>query len=329
MSKSTSEIAFKFRYLIDGEPRGFLAQSAIANEREISLGKERLTYNNIAKTKIHKQRLMLGISPAACLSEPLSYRLVNRSIFLEIYNAKARDVGEFIARISSRQKIAAKRERLIESGLGHFFHAVTCPECGAHIDISELENHRYIYCRFCDTIFQEKQPAITKGSYYRICDECQHFDRVKSYTEFYIGGLSWKRRHLCENCAHTVFWKTFLLNLPFILSVPPAIWIKLKSLRGRDPYLQQLARANALSKQRKYRQAAEIYRKLHDQYPEHPGLLMDEGLSHLLENDGAAASECFRRSLSSCSNYAPVLQLLDRLQLAIPKNRRSRRSYLI
>lgn len=323
MPKTTSEISFKFRYVMDGEPRGFLAKKAIANQQEIRLGEERLIYDDIAKTKIRKQRLMLGISPAACLSQTLSYRSVNGSIFLEIYNAKARDVEKFIARISCKQKIAAKREQLIKSGRGHLFHAVTCPECGAHIDISGLEEHRYIYCGFCDTIFQEKQPASTKGANYRVCDECQHFDRVRIYTEFYICGFSLKRRHLCDNCANTIFWKTFWFNLPFILGVPAAVWIKLKSLTGRDPYLQQLARANALSKQRKYRQAAEIYNKLHDRYPEHPGLLMDEGLSHLSGNDGAGASEYFRRSLNSCSNYAPVLQLLDQLQLAPSKKTRS------
>ncbi|GEM_PF-3561553 len=40
MSPTTSEISFKFRFVENGTAQGLLSQKAIANEREIILGKD-------------------------------------------------------------------------------------------------------------------------------------------------------------------------------------------------------------------------------------------------------------------------------------------------
>ncbi|MEW6496745.1 MAG: hypothetical protein AB1589_30115 [Cyanobacteriota bacterium] len=168
---------------------------------------------------------------------------------------------------------------------------------------------------------------MTKGSTYRLCDECGMFDRVKSYTEFYfyflliVYGFYYKRRHVCDNCASAIFWKTFLLNLLFVIGVPSSLWIKIKSMIGRDPYLKQLATANSLSKKGNFQRADKLYNQLSKQYPEHPGLLMNEGLGHLQGKDTAGAVYRFEQALKSCSNYYPVIKRLYQLQTANqPKN---------
>lgn len=320
MSENPAEISFKFKYVQNKYAQGLFAQKGVANETEILLGKERLIYEDIADTVTRDRRIAIAISPSASLSPEVSKRLSDSTLMLEVYNTQALELEKFIDRITSHKQAEINRQQLVAAGQEHLFYTVTCPDCGATIDLSRLDRTSYIYCRFCETIFQENQPLMTKGAEYRVCDECHMFDRVQGYTEFYfyfllvVYGFSYNRRHLCDNCAHNVFLKTLLINLIFILGIFPSIWIKIKSMKGREPALKELAKANALAKKGKYQQASPIYQRLHNGYPNHPGLLLDEGLAHMFGSDAAGGMERFQRSLSSCSNYYPTINLLRQLQ---------------
>ncbi|HIK09339.1 MAG TPA: hypothetical protein IGS52_03555 [Oscillatoriaceae cyanobacterium M33_DOE_052] len=323
MVQSQGELKFKFKYVnSQGAATGFFSQKAILSESKIILGKDELRYVDVMDTSTRDRRLVLAISDQINLVDKklLNYLLEGRILILEIYHADAITVEKFIDRISSRHQVELKRQAMIAAGQGHLFHATTCPECQATIDLSNLNRSSYVYCRFCESIFPENLPAITNGSKYRICDECHMFDRVQGYTEFYfyfllvVYGFYAKRRHLCDNCAHQVFIKAFLINFIFILGIPSALWIKIKSLSNRDPALKSLSKATGLSKKGNYAKADPIYNQLHKTYPEHPGLLMNEGLGHLFGGDGNGATNCFNRSLRACPNYSPVLRLFQEFQ---------------
>jgi hypothetical protein len=324
MPSPVSELSFKFRFVNQGQAlsQELFAQKGVANEREILLGKEVLIYDDIADTTTRDQRVIIALSNTACLSQKLSRHLVNNSaLVLEVYRGKCLGLEKYIDRITSAKEVEKKKQRLSEAGQFHLFQSVTCPECQATIDLSDFERTSYVYCRFCETVFKENL-SMTKGSTYRLCDECGMFDRVRSYTEFYfyflffVYGFYYKRRHVCDNCADGIFWKMFFLNLLFVIGVPSSLWLKIKSLTGRDPYLKQLAKANGLSKKGNYQTADKIYERLSQRYPEHPGLLLNEGLGHLRGKDATGAVHRFGRALKSCSNYYPALRLLHQLQTA-------------
>ncbi|NEQ38822.1 MAG: hypothetical protein F6K40_22135 [Okeania sp. SIO3I5] len=322
MSKKYSELSFKLKYVDNhGTAQGLFAQKGFANEEAIILGKERLIYEDIANSTTRDNRLILAISPTASLSKKVSNQLINEAaLVLEIHQINALDLKRFIDRINSKKQAEITKQQFIEAAEGHLFYTVNCPECGATINLSRLNKTSYTYCRFCETIFQQNQDLMTKGSKYRTCDECQMFDRVQGYTEFYfyflliIYGYSFKRRYLCDNCADKVFWKTLLINFLFIVGIIPSIWIKIKSLMNRDSELEELAKANALARIGNYQQADVIYSQLYNHYPNHPGLLMNEGLGHLFGNDGLGGAERFKRSLGYCSNYYPVINLIQKIQ---------------
>ncbi|MEQ9238916.1 hypothetical protein [Coleofasciculus sp. E2-BRE-01] len=322
MSSSTSQLSFKFRFVKQGKAQGLFSQKGMANEQEITFGKDLLVYEDIADTTTRDQRLVLALSKTACFSKKLSKHLVNSVLVLEIYGGKCRDLEKFIDKRASAKEIEKKKQRLAQTGQLHRFRSVKCPECEATIDLSDYKTSTYVYCRFCETIFQENLLSMTKGATYRLCDECGMFDRVRSYTEFYfyflviLYGFFYQRRHVCDNCANGLFLKTLFLNLLFVIGVPASLWIKIKSLTGRDPYLKRLAKANALSKKGNYQTADTIYNSLYEKYPEHPGLLMDAGLGHLRGNDPTGAIANFSRALKSCSNYEPLLRLMHQLQTA-------------
>ena len=125
-----------------------------------------------------------------------------------------------------------------------------------------------------------------------------------------------KRRFVCDNCADKIFRKTLLLNLIFLLGIPSSIYLKIKSLTGRDPFLSDLAKANALARKGRYQEAAPIFTKLKSKYPEHPGLLLDEGMGCLAGKNYSNAVGYFKSALISCNNYLPALQVLQRIQNA-------------
>ena len=321
MELSNSELIFKFQYVKNGHTQGFWAKKGKATETEILLGDERLIYEDIADSTTRDNRLILAMSPSASLSQNVTNNLVDNSVLvLEIHKTNALTLERWIDRISSKKAAQQKQQQLIANGQGNLFYSVTCPHCEATIDLSGLNRSTYIYCRFCETVFKQTSGIVTQGEDYHICDECRMFGRVQGYTEFYfyfllvIYGYYSKRRFLCGNCANKVFWKMLLINFIFILGIIPSIWLKIKSICGRDSSLKQLAKANALAEKGNYQKASLFYKQCHQKYPEHPGLLMNEGIGHLLGQDQQGAMSIFQRSLQSCSNYYPVIQLLQKME---------------
>lgn len=317
------EVTFKFKYAQSGKAIELFSTKGVATLEELVLGKEKIPYEDILHTNHRDRRLLLQVSPTQPLGETIAQNLVEDSVLvLEIYKANLPTLEKFIDRISSLKQVERKKEHLLAEGQGHLFRAATCPECESTIDLSGLDRSSLVYCRFCETVFKEKQAEIVTNPRYCICEECNLFDRVQGYTEFYfyflvvVYGFSYNRRHLCDNCVNRVFRKALFLNLLFVLGIPSAIWIKIKSMLGRDRKLKQLAKANAFAKQGKYQQADEIYNQLYIEYPDHPGILMNQGLGHLFGNDIHGANAYFQRSLRSCKNYYPIMRLIEKIQAA-------------
>lgn len=331
MSQHPSELNFRFQYVNrSGRATGWWPAGGSLTQDAIQLKDQSLSYRAVLNSTCRDRRLILTLDPREVSSEKITEHLIDgNGLLLEVSGAKTNDLELFIDRISSRYLADKHRAALEQEGKGHEFRSITCPHCGSTVDLSLLNKTSFVYCRFCETIFQEHGDLKTLGTTYRLCDECGWFDRVQGYTEFYfyfllvVYGFSWKRRHLCDNCVKGVFWKVLLINLIFILGIFPALWMKIKSLGGRDKDLQKLARANALGKQGKCEQAAPLYAELRERYPRHPGLLFSESLSHLKGQDGAGTWRLLEDSLRGCSNYGPSVRLMNRLQEAAtqaPKN---------
>jgi DNA-directed RNA polymerase subunit RPC12/RpoP len=242
-----------------------------------------------------------------------------------VIEAKAdavRTIKRQINQITSRRRAAEHRHYLLQGDQDYTFRSVDCAHCGSVIDVSGLERTAYVYCSYCEHLLDQNGQPIALDAAYTTCPECSMFDRVKSYTEFYfyflvfVYGFSYKQRDLCDRCAQSLFGKTFLLNLPFLLGLPWSIAIKLRSATGRDAGLQSLPKANNLARRGRYRDAVSLYAQMNARYPEHPGLLMNEGIGLLSSSDASGANEYFSRSLKACSNYAPVIRLLQQIAAA-------------
>lgn len=325
MTKDNSN--FRFRYVNqNGQAVGWRAAAGVLTERKIQLKDHKLSYRAVLNSTCRDRRLVLVVDPTAVGSEEVSKHLVGgNSLILEISGAQPLDLEQKIDRISSHYIAQSHKAQLEKEGKGHEFHSITCPHCESTVDLSLLNKTPYVYCRYCETVFQERSDLKTVGTQYRLCDECGWFDRVQSYSEFYfyfllvVYGFSHKRRHLCDTCVNKTFWKVLAINFIFILGIFPALWMKIKSLIGRDEALKELAKANAIAKKGDYAKAEAIYNRLYERYPQHPGVLFSQSMGHLQGKDVQGTWQLLEKSLRSCSNYSPTVRLMNRIQEAAAK----------
>lgn len=309
------DINFKFKFVLNGAAQGvFSSKKGCATPTGLTLAGSELGYELVADTIHRDNRLVVAITDIHQLDPGLVPQVQDRTLVLECYNTKLDQLEKFIDCHASAYAAKRHKQALEAQGEGHLFRTEICPLCSATVDLSGFEQGKYVYCRFCDSVYGEGMERLSAKNSYQECDECHMFDRIQGYTEFYfyfllvVYGFSHQRRHLCDSCAAKLFWKVFLANSIFILGVPSAIWLGAKSRMGRDPELSELSKANNLAKGKKVEQATAIYDRLRQRFREHPGLLMNEGIAYLKAGDAQHGVQCLERSLSACPNYLPTLR---------------------
>lgn len=317
------DLDFKFHYVRNGQNQGMFARKGSLNTFGLTLNDQALAYDDILRTFSAGRRLVLMLSQTAQTALTLPKGVLDEGgIVIDTKPEVVQTIKRQIDRVISRRSAKLHRQQLLREDSEYAFRAVDCGECGSVIDVSGLERTAYVYCNYCEHLLDQHGQKVAPDAAYTTCPECSMFDRVKSYTEFYfyflvfVYGFSYKQRRVCDRCAQGVFGKTFLLNLPFVLGVPWSIAIKVRSSTGRDASLQALPKANNLSRRGRYPEAVPLYAQMNARYPEHPGLLMNQGIGLLSSNDASGANEYFSRSLKACSNYTPMLRLLHQLTAA-------------
>lgn len=316
----TEEVTFQFRYVNEeGNPFGLEKYTGRVSWQDLALDKTRVPLDAIALTTVRDDRINLTLERDAPTDALRKFVTGVRMLTLEISKASAVTVKREIDRYLSVYRARENRLTLEEAGRGDTFRCLTCPECEATLDVSGLAYTPYVYCPYCESIAKRDGDLLPGGPNYRLCDECGWFDRVQGYTEFYfyylvsISGASAKRRYCCDNCINRIFWKALALNVLFLVGIPPAIWMKLKSLRGREAGLESLALANKYAKAGRTREAQHHYVLCLDQHPGHPGIHYDQALGALLENQLITAHEFLNQALQQCGNYTPALYLREQL----------------
>lgn len=310
---------FKFRFVKDGETRGFLrSPRGKVGDTGLHLGDALLRYDQIADTVARGDRLAIQLDERT--PDPTVGKYLQESILvLEPQNMGSRRLELLIDQRCAAVQLEHRRRRARERGQEHLIRSELCATCSAEIDFTDVGESRYVYCPFCDTIFDpEKRTSF--GRQFRTCDECGLFGRVQQYPEFYfyfllvIYGFEYEKRFLCGVCAHRLFVKALLLNLVFLVGVPTAIWVKIKSVTGGRSGLSELRRANQLAKKGRLAEAVDLYNSILAEFPEHPGVLLNEGLARLEHGDEVGGFERLERALEACPNYSPLLRTVARME---------------
>ncbi len=318
--QTSANMSFKFKYVKNGAAQGFRNKNANAATDALTLNDSHIPYEFILDTTSRDNRVVIQFSPHWNIDEAIRKEFTqNNILILEIYQKKAIDLEKFIDRHASA-KIANKRKHLLESsGEGHLFRSFECPHCSATIDLTDYEKSPSIFCRYCESIISHSHNIVANGDEYRHCDECNMFDRVQGHTEFYfyflliVYGFRSKRRHLCDACALKISNKALLINLPFILGIFPALYMRIKASRGKDNSLKEMTQANKLALSGNYQEADMLFENMLMNHPHHPGILFNQSMGHFNGNDSHNGINFVAKSLKASSNYLPSLRYMHRL----------------
>ncbi len=319
--QSTSDLSFKFQFVQDGQARGLRVKAASASSDALMLDGEPIRYEDIVDTTSQDKRLVLTLASTVQLGQKTAKACQEGGVLaLEVKSIQARDLERTIDCRASALAAQRHKRELAAADEESRYRVMTCPHCQATIDLSDFERTRYVYCRYCKSILDQGGGIVSAGDAYCVCSECQMFGRVRGYTVFYFYflliayGFSYSRRYLCDTCAVRTAQQALLLNFIFLLGIPSSIYMWVKALTGHEPEMKDLLKANALARKGKAKEAEEIYGRLLQRLPEHPGLLINQGIGYLHANDGQQGVEYLNRSLRACSNYQLAMQLLLRLQ---------------
>jgi hypothetical protein len=321
MAKPKEISDFKFQWCVGGAPTGIFRVKASIVDDALVLGGSRIPWAAVVDTTTRDERLLLVIDPQAATLDEGGRRSLSEGCAWVIApsGVKALDLERAIDRKASRAEIERTKKKLEAEGRLSEFRTITCPRCDSIVNLSAFSETRHVFCRFCDTLFVGRTRNVVTDHNHRICSECNLFDHVQSYTEFYfyfllvVYGFSYKRRHLCAGCAGRLFWKVLLINTIFVLGIPPAVWMKVKSMSGKTPTMKLLAAANVKNRKGDVAGADALYAQVFKAMPDHPGVLLNQAQAHFISGDADGGARALRKSLDSCSNYHPSLGVVAAL----------------
>ncbi len=312
---------FKFRYVTGGSVSGLFAIKGQLSEDGLKLGEHLLRFSSVVDSTTRDERVVLTIdSSDPELGTELRKKLQQDAfLVLHIYGMKAEGLERLIDRHASAHEAEECRARLVAEGRGELFRTTLCPCCSATVNLSELPETPYVYCRFCETLFGQQTSRPKGKNSYRHCDECGYFDRVQGYGEFYfyfllvVYGFSHQRRHLCDDCGASLANKLLAINAIFLLGVPNALACAFRARSGRDQDLSPLAKANRLAKKGKMDLANAEYLKVLDVLPGHPGIHLNMARGYLTCQSAGEGFSHLRQSIDACSNFDPALMIAARI----------------
>lgn len=306
---------FKFTFVRGGNAASVFAKDGMVVQEGLLLDGMQMAMPCVADTETRGKRLFITLDGNQYINPEIAAFMEEGYLVLEVRSPSARQIEVAIDVFASHIEAQQRYAQLQAQGRAEAYRTIPCAFCGATIDLSDLPQSEYCYCRFCSTI-HHYSGQLSHADNYRICDECDMFDRNQAYTEFYfyflliVYGFSHSQRNMCDNCAGGLFWKTFLINFIFVLGVPSAIWVGIKSKTGRDPSLATLPSANKLALAGKTQDARQAFAALAQTLPNHPGLLTNEARGYFETQDAATAQQYLQAALAACPNYVPAQTMM-------------------
>ncbi|WP_027002055.1 hypothetical protein [Hugenholtzia roseola] len=326
---SFAQYDFNFFFLDEkGKRSSFFQKRATLEEKGLFLDGSRLYFEDIYLLEREDNKIVFVLYPAITVSKKISDHILpySNSFAIEVERVYAFDIKSRIDHRYTAFRMKIKEKQMEEKGERHNFRTIVCPQCAATVDLSYKPETAYIYCGHCKTIFNkalyERDPET-----YRICPQCEYYNRVQLYTEvdFYWlpkeEAITYSTHHACDSCAQKHFQRTFWKNMLYLVAAPFAAYAQLKSLQSPEPLFQDLTPANLYASQGEIEKARPLYEMMLLRTGEHPGILYSYGKACL---DASLHSEdeeqrqelrrkairLFERTLKVCANYTPLFDLI-------------------
>jgi hypothetical protein len=310
---------FRYRYIDRwGNPVSFFSENGrVDRENGIDLNGNRLLYDDLHDTLRDGNRVGLVLKPYLTLSRAITDHLQANStvLVIEIVDDYAFNVKSAIDQNRTSISLEQKRLTLEASGQGKLFRKLACPKCETQTDLTQLASP-WIYCHYCESIFNQFQQILGKSDQYKMCPVCHYYNRVQLFPEarFYLWPkprISYQEIECCDTCAQRLYEQIVWKNAPFLLALPATWYLRFMYTDDRDPALAELTEANRLAQDGDMKRADVLYSSMILRNETHPGLRYCIGRAYLQNGDNKKAFYNFREALEACHNYEPARQVLQ------------------
>jgi hypothetical protein len=325
----SSYLNFRFRYLNEqGKPTSVrYYQARIDDGTGIMLDNDAILIADIHEVFLYDNRIAIILRPFISLSKNIAENIIphTSSIIIEVADNLASDAKSAIDQHRSALLIYAKKNQLSKEGKGYTFKAKQCPNCNALIDVTGLKETLFVYCKYCEVLFDKHNDLLPNSENYKICPECNYYNRVQYYPEFHFYALpknikaKYQSHYCCDTCAQRYHEQTAWRNGFYLIGIPFNIYLKNKMSKGTNQLYAGLTEANRFAQDGNIREADIIYGSLLIRNEMHPGIYFNLGQAFFkaanedIENRTAYLEKSYRyfeKSLEMCSNYQPTIDFL-------------------
>ncbi|MBX2841266.1 MAG: hypothetical protein KTR26_05815 [Flammeovirgaceae bacterium] len=311
-------ITFGFKFVNRfGLPDSLIRKIGSVSRDGLILNDEIIFYRDIFKIERHRNTIIVVLMPYSTVSKKLSkYFFKGYSTFVINIGGFADEVQSIINRRISSARIADSKLEMTEEEIKRNFKSINCPVCDANINLTELVPSVFIYCHYCESVFDHYSNLIPGGKEYRICPETGLFDRVKNYYEYqmYFNRYEFRfklRKFFCgDTYVHFIFERNFWKNFSLLIGVLPTAIEKIRSTSNRNQNYPELVKANIAALEGRIQEVEFLFDQMLMRNKNHPGLYLNLGIGYLEIEKKEKAGFNLKKALESCSNYQPALDLL-------------------
>ncbi len=322
---------FRFRFLdARGKPKGRKRLSGVVNNDGLLIEDGMLYFDDIERITWENDNqmvvlLMPYISTSALITEnklPNSYTIILDTRESELGNLKTTLNKYFTYARMMRERRKLERLNKLDA-----FRTKECPNCQSTLDLSGFPETKYLYCRYCETIFSDMGNIIPHMDRYRPCPECQYFGHVQEFRDvrFYFYGKKYgsETRYesftSCDTCAQRRYKEAALKNLGYLVAFPSSLLLRHQYKSGQHADFKRLTQANRAAQEGDLDAAMQEYDLILLQHKYHPGILYNKARAYLMAGEvkgnkkemATAAAKILSVCLQSCANYEPAIYLME------------------
>ncbi len=326
---------FDFRFLnINNKPTSYFDKQGSIEQEGIYFDGELLAFSELQEVVRYRNRLSFIIKAGERTAVDEFLLPDFNGFMIRVDEEEAFDIKSQIDRKYTELQVEERKKELKAQDELHNFRKAECPTCRSYLDLSYLKPTKYIFCRYCDSIFN-KYGNYTDLNDYKICPVCNYYNRIQvtPKVEFYFYGkedkaFSFEKTYQCDSCTERELRPRFWKNVPFIIGAFADFAAKNKIETDIDSSYAELTKANLLGYTGQIEEAKPLYETMFLYVKDQPGVLYDFGKAYLdtalllLEEAEFTGDEqaliyireavrWLSRSLKMCSNYLPTIKLFE------------------
>lgn len=311
-------ISFYFKFVNEkGNTTSWLSKLGKTDEKGIKLGKSLIFFEDIYKVLRYGNKIVLCLYPFANLSSSLSKQVIKGHYSIVIQTSSfAQELEALIDRAVGKMRLNETKKENKKEGKPSKLLSTQCPKCHTPMDMTNLVDSYYIYCGHCESVFNKYGYTASDGEKYSICPETGYFDRLRNYNEYRIfllpneASFQIKGYYASDTLQEMFFHENFKRSFTLLIGAVALIFQRMYALRDRHPDFEELSQANYQASIGEMNEAWNIYHRMIQRLPYHPGFYYNLGLAYLRQKKYKNAVKFFEKSLEGCSNYKPTLTIL-------------------